>query len=129
MAVGEEAAAPALSWCQDTTPRPRKSSILCVGQGLEWAHLGRTWSLPLFCPHALLLSSLQVSIMLTLPPGQLSLQLPKLQILPTDFLPIIIYFIELVCNQGICIFKSFARSRITGLDYLVVLYISQYIIL
>lgn len=129
MAVEEEAVAPAPSWCQDTTPRPRKSSILGVGQGLEWAHLGRTWSLPLFRSHAFLLSSPRASSGLTLPPSLLSLQLPKLQILPTYFLPIIIYFIELVCNQGICVFKSFTQLRITGLDYLVVLYISQYIIL
>lgn len=32
-AVGEEAVEPALSWCQDTTPRPRRSSILCIARG------------------------------------------------------------------------------------------------
>lgn len=127
-AVGKEAVAPVPSWCQDTTPRTRRSSILCIGQGPAQAHLGRMRSLPLLCPHALL-PSLQVSVTLLLRPGQLSLQLPKLQSFPTDFLTIRIYLTGLMCKQSNLYFKSFTWLRITGLNYLMVLNISQYIIL
>lgn len=48
--------------------------------------------------------------------GLLSLQLPKFQTFPIDFLPSRLYLIGIVCNQNICIFKSFAWLGITGLN-------------
>lgn len=98
MAVEEEAAVPALSWCQDTIPRPRRSSILCVDLGPALGTSGKNAVLPLPVPMSLLLSPDVHCTHTTSRPALL--QHPELQIFPMGFLPIRIYLSCMLVSQS-----------------------------
>ena len=85
IAVESEAAVPALSWCQDTTPRPRRSSILCVGPSPALGTSGEAAE-PLHFPAHRHSAVFFPGVYDTHRPlGPLNPQHPKLQIVPMDF--------------------------------------------
>lgn len=93
-AVGAEAAVPALSWCPDTTQRPRRSSILCIGPSTS----EKNAEPPLPVPVSPLLS--QGVHCTHMASGPTLLWLPMLQIFPMDFLPIRVYLSWIPVSQG-----------------------------